>query len=207
MSIDNQVFGEVMYEKGPSLVSANFDGIFGLGFPSISSTQRKSPLDRLQAEGRIKRRMFCFILHHHNNEPTVNGRSVGGEIQIGGCEHEPTMHIPLTSLGYWQFQMAGVFIEKGDRKLLHACQGGCEAIMDTGTSLITGSSDEIEAINALLGAEKNDDSDEYMINCVDESDIASLPHITFVMGDGSVTLTAAEYIVQIDVSVYSDIFK
>lgn len=167
---------------------------------------RKSPLDRLHAEGRIKRRMFCFILHHQNNEPTVNGRRVGGEIQIGGCEHEPTIHIPLTALGYWQFRMTGIYMEKDNRRSHQFCEDGCEAIMDTGTSLITGPSDEIEAINAILGAEKNDDSDEYMMDCVDESEIDSLPHITFVMGDGSVTLTAAEYVVPIEVCVYSNIY-
>lgn len=200
LSIENQVFGEVMVEKGPQLTNAQFDGIFGMGFPSISATQRKSPLDRLRSEGRIKRRMFCFILHHKNNEPTVNDQSIGGEIQIGGCEYEPTIHIPLTSLGYWKFRMSGVFIEKDNRKLLHACRGGCAAIMDTGTSLITGPPEEINAINHLLGAERDAETGEYLMECVNESDIPSLPHITFIMGDGTVTLTAADYILQIDVS-------
>lgn len=201
------MFGEVMFEKGPSLLSAQFDGIFGLGFPSISATQRKSPLDRLYAEGRIKRRMFCFILHHQNNQPTMNDRRIGGEIQIGGCEYEPTVHIPLSSMGYWQFRMGGIFIEKNGSKLLQGCRGGCEAIMDTGTSLITGPADEIEAINELLGAEKNEDTGEYYMDCVDESDIAALPQITFIMGDGTATITAADYIVPVDVSVYKPFFK
>lgn len=197
------MFGEVMIENGPSLTHAQFDGIFGLGFPSISATMRKSPLDRLYDEGRIKSRMFCFILHHQNSEPTINDQRIGGEIQIGGCEYEPTIHIPLTSLGYWQFRMLGVSIKKDSRELFHGCQGGCEAIMDTGTSLITGPVDEIRAINRLLGAEKFDDTGEYMMDCVNESDLSSFPHITFIMGDGAVTLTAADYILKINVSIYA----
>lgn len=182
------------------------DGIFGLGFPSISSTMKKSPLDLLYEAGSIKRRMFCFNLHHQNNEPVVNGQNVGGELQIGGCEHEPTIHIPLTSLGYWQFRMAGVSVDKDNRNVHHACEGGCEAIMDTGTSLITGPAGEIEALNAALGFQRDANTNQYLINCADKSEIASMPHITFTVGDGSVTLTAADYIVQVGVSVYSDMF-
>lgn len=189
-----------MVEKGTQLIHAQFDGIFGMGFPAISATQRKSPMDRLYSEGRIKRRMFCFILHHQNNEPTINDRRIGGEIQIGGCEYEPTIHIPLIALDYWKFRMSGVSIEKDNRKLLHACQGGCNAIMDTGTSLITGPPNEIDAINRLLGFERSDDTGEYIMDCENENDISSLPHITFSMGDGTVTLTAADYVVPIDVS-------
>lgn len=199
LSIENQVFGEVMFERGPALSNAQFDGIFGMGFPSISATQKKSPLDRLYNDGRIKRRMFCFILHHQNNEPTINDQSIGGEIQIGGCEFNSTVNLPLTSIGYWQFRMSGVFIEKENRKLFRGCPGGCEAIMDTGTSLITGPSDEVDAINEILGAKKDEDTGEWMIDCINENGISSLPHVTFAMGDGLFTLTAAEYIVQIDV--------
>lgn len=181
-------------------MNAEFDGIFGMGFPSISVTQKKSPLDRLYNDGRIKRRMFCFILHHQNNEPIFGDQSIGGEIQIGGCEFEPTIHLPLTSLGYWQFRMSGVFIEKDNRKLFRGCQRECEAIMDSGTSLITGPFDEIDAINEILGAKRDGESGDWMMDCIDESDISSLPHVTFIMGDGMVTLTAAEYVLQIDVS-------
>lgn len=192
LSIENQVFGEVISEGGQSLANAEFDGIFGMGFPSISATDKSSPLDRLYNAGHVKRRMFCFILHH--------GESLESELQIGGCEFQPTINIPLTSFGYWQFKMLGVSVDNGHSQLYSGCKDGCSAIMDTGTSLITGPSEDIRAINKLLGATRHGLSAQYKIECVTESEIQNYPHITFKMGDGTVTLTAADYILRIDVS-------
>lgn len=131
LRIKNQVFGEVIQQKGSTFKSAQFDGIFGMGFPAISVSDKKSPFDRLISEGLIKRRAFCFILHHQDREPMLNGRNIGGEIQIGGCDYQPTVYIPLTKLGYWQFRMSGVFAKRADGRVLRLCQGGCEAILDT----------------------------------------------------------------------------
>lgn len=128
------MFGEVTQETGSSFTNAKFDGIFGMGFPSISVSDRISPIDRMKKQGTIERRVFCFILNH-KNEKKVNGMDVGGELQIGGCEAEPIVYIPLTKLGYWQFLMSGVVLTKTNGYENYFCQNGCQAIMDTGTSL------------------------------------------------------------------------
>lgn len=199
MRIANQVFGEVIEQSGSTFKHAEFDGIFGMGFPSISVSDQQSPLDRLKREGIIKRRAFCFILHHQDNEPMLNGQNIGGEVQIGGCNYEPTVYIPLTKLGYWQFRMSGVTVKSTNGRVLRLCHGGCEAIMDTGTSLITGPADEMDALNNVLGAELNDETGEYFVDCA-ESYLATLPQITLTVGSESVILTAADYIVKVDVS-------
>lgn len=134
MLIKDQVFGEVTVETGSSFVNAKFDGIFGMGFPSISVTDKISPFDRMIKQGTIKRRIFCFILHH-KNERKLNGKEIGGELQIGGCESQPTIYIPLTKLGYWQFLMSTVILTRKNGHQSFYCKNGCQAIMDTGTSL------------------------------------------------------------------------
>lgn len=49
---------------------------------------------------------------------------------------------------YWQVAMDAVNVN-GTKT---ACEGGCQAIVDSGTSLLTGPTDEITKINKMIGA-------------------------------------------------------
>ena len=46
-----------------------------------------------------------------------------------------------------------------------ACAGGCEAVMDTGTSLMAGPSEDVKAINEAIGAKVNPITGQGMIDC------------------------------------------
>ena len=52
---------------------------------------------------------------------------------------------PITRRGYWQFKVDEVRMKGVDG----ICKGGCQAIADTGTSLIAGPSVEVAKINAV----------------------------------------------------------
>lgn len=54
----------------------------------------------------------------------------------------------MTRRAYWQFDMEGISLAGTNSP----CAGGCQAIADSGTSLIVGPSDEIAEINAAIGA-------------------------------------------------------
>ena len=51
---------------------------------------------------------------------------------------------------YWQIKMDGGVVK--DRSRLSFCNGGCQVIVDSGTSLIVGPTAEIANINGAIGA-------------------------------------------------------
>lgn len=137
-----------------------------MGFAPISFTSTdKTPLDRLKDQGVINKRIFCFHLNSR-------GASIGGELIIGGCDVEAKFYVPVKRKGFWQFRMSSIHsIQHTGRSkrnpivLLETCVGGCEAVLDTGASVISGPPLQIAKINQKLGAVLDTNFNQYMIKC------------------------------------------
>ncbi|XP_054786213.1 aspartic proteinase A2-like [Prosopis cineraria] len=145
--VKNQEFIEATQEPGLAFVAAKFDGLVGLGFQEISVGNSVPLWYNMINQGLMKEPLFSFWL----NRNTADDR--GGEIVFGGVDpaHFQGEHtyVPVTRKGYWQFDMGDVLIAG---KPIGDCANGCAAIADSGTSLITGPTDAINAINEAIGA-------------------------------------------------------
>ncbi|PIN14837.1 Phytepsin [Handroanthus impetiginosus] len=99
-------------------------------------------------QGLVDEEVFSFWL---NRDPEAE---VGGEIVFGGVDpkHYKGDHsyVPVTKKGYWQFEMGDFLV--GDQST-GFCEGGCGAIVDSGTSLLTGPTTIVTQINHAIGAE------------------------------------------------------
>lgn len=150
LAAEGQGFAEATQEPGLAFVFAKFDGILGMGFPELAVNNVQPVFDTLVKQGKVDRPIFAFWL---NRDPNSK-EGPGGELSLGGIDkrhyHGKLTWLPVTRRGYWQVAMDGVQLNHAE--IADCGDDGCKAILDSGTSLITGPSDVIEEINAAIGA-------------------------------------------------------
>ncbi len=143
LKVPGQVFAEAVNEPSLSFVAASFDGILGMGFPEIAVGKVDPPFQNLLKAYPDLEPVFSFWLNRDEDDPDH-----GGELVLGGTDpaHYKGKHTwaPVTRRGYWQFKM--------DSMDFGVCKDGCQAIADTGTSLLAGPSDEVTRLNNAIGA-------------------------------------------------------
>eukprot|EP00887_Chlorella_sp_A99_P000693 scaffold5.g693.t1 len=154
LEVADQTFAEATAEPSLSFIAARFDGILGLGFPEIAVGKVTPPFQNMIAQGLLPEPVFSFWLNRKAEAEE------GGELVLGGVDpdHFVGEHtwMPVTRRGFWQFKADAITVGGGPAgagRAVGACRGGCQAIADTGTSLMVGPPDEIDAINKAIGAE------------------------------------------------------
>ncbi|TNN40965.1 Cathepsin D [Liparis tanakae] len=186
LPVAGQQFGEAVKQPGITFAVARFDGVLGLAYPSISAANVTPLFDTAMAAELLPRNVFSFYI---SRDPTA---AVGGELVLGGTDpqfYTGALHyVNVTRKAYWQIKMSGVDV--GDQLTL--CKAGCQAIVDTGTSLIVGPVEEVRALHKAIGALPLL-MGEYWIDC---TRIPSLPAVSFVIGGKMFNLTGEDYVMK-----------
>jgi len=187
LCVKDQKFAEATNEPGITFVMAKFDGILGMGYPQISVANLTPVFNNMIAQSLVPQPIFAFWLNRNPDAPQ------GGELTLGGMDPrhyiEPITWLPVGKQGYWQFPMDKIV---SDGSAL-ACANGCQAIADTGTSLLVGPRDEVTRIQQKIGATPLI-MGEYMVDC---AKIPTLPNITLVIGGKSYSLMGREYVLKV----------
>ncbi|XP_067643942.1 lysosomal aspartic protease [Eurosta solidaginis] len=183
LQIQNQIFAEAMSEPGISFISANFDGILGMAFKDIAVDNVAPAFYNIWSQGLVGKDIFSFYLAR---DGTSNH---GGEMILGGSDpayyQGDLTYVPISQPGYWQFSMDGATI--GGQPM---CGSGCQAIADTGTSLI------VAPYYAYITYMNVVDPDQDGV--VDCSLIDSLPDMEFIIGGNTFSVPASQYILNED---------
>ncbi|XP_053708207.1 napsin-A [Synchiropus splendidus] len=186
LSVAGQQFGEAVKQPGITFAVARFDGVLGMGYPSIAVDNVTPVFDSAMAAKLLPQNVFSFYI---SRDPAA---AVGGELTLGGTDpqyYTGALHyVNVTRKAYWQVQMDSMQV--GSQ--LSLCKAGCQAIVDTGTSLIVGPSEEVRALQKAVGALPLV-MGEYMIDC---KKIPTLPVVSFNIGGKIFNLTGEDYVMK-----------
>lgn len=187
LNVKRQTFGEAITQPGVTFVAAKFDGVLGLGFHDISAQAVVPPLYNMVLQGLISEPIFSFYLNRNDND------TMESEVIFGGFNQNHYKgvinYVPVHKQGYWELKMD--FVRFGSTSF---CTRGCEAIVDTGTSLIGGPRLEVMAINRLIGAKRTHSNGLYMVDC---ELVPTLPSITFALNGVNYILESTHYILKV----------
>ncbi|NXH39968.1 CATD protein, partial [Dicaeum eximium] len=187
MKIQNQTFAEATKQPGMTFIAAKFDGILGMAYPRISVDNVVPVFDNIMEQHLVENNVFSFYLSRYDPSAVP-----GGEMILGGTD--PKYYtgnfswFNVTRKAYWQIHMDSVDVANG----VSVCNGGCEAIVDTGTSLITGPTEDVKKIQKAIGA-KPLIKGEYIIPC---EKVPTLPNITVTLGGKAFVLTPQQYVIK-----------
>lgn len=192
IEVTGQTFGEAMEQPGWAWVTAKYDGILGMGYPSLARDGVRPVFHQMMDQGVVDEPLFSFWISKNRTS------SVGGVLTLGGSNKNfytgDVTWNAVTVKDYWQIAVQGLSI--AGRKGTDACDRGCDAIVDTGTSLIVGPVNDVYRLNTIIGA-KLMWGGMWFVDC---DTVMSLPDIIFKIQGKDFPLKSTEYIIPVKTS-------
>lgn len=181
MTVESQEFAEVTDASGlgAAYKLGHFDGILGLAFPILSVNQVTPAFYNLINQGDLDAEEFSFYLG--------NSALDKGELMFGGVDPEyytgEFSYVPLSAETYWEIIMGDLSVSG------NSYASEAKAIVDSGTSILTGPSAKVAEIAEAVGA-KPFISGEYLMACD-----YSAPNLEFTLNGVVYTLTPEDYLI------------
>jgi len=184
VKVPDQLFAEVSSVSfGPlnlAFAAGKFDGLLGLGFNSISQYQIPTPFETMIAQKLVDEPVFAFYLQ--------SDASAQGELVFGGIDNShftgDLVNVPLTSETYWEVSLDKMAFGS------ESVASSQKAIIDSGTSLLAGPKDVVDALAKKAGATLVAGK-EWTIDC---NKTASLPSLTVTLGGKDFVLEGSDYV-------------
>ncbi|KAK3736090.1 hypothetical protein RRG08_031543 [Elysia crispata] len=187
IAVVNQTFGEALQESS-DFINTPADGLLGMGFLEMSVDKVPTVFGNMVRQKLLPKPVFSFYL----NRDAPAGP--GGILTLGGTD--PSHYtgnftfLDITKKGYWQFKMDRINV-KGEE--LTVCRNGCQAIADTGTSLIVGPGREVSELNRKLGGTRTAHG-HYVVPC---EEVSSLPDVVITLKAKPFPLTGPQYTLKV----------
>ncbi|XP_071642863.1 lysosomal aspartic protease-like [Temnothorax longispinosus] len=155
-----------------------------MGYPAISIFKKPTVFQNMIDKHVVSRPIFSFYLNRNVTDV------FGGELILGGTDSShyegEFTYVNVTHKAYWQFTM-DKYVVFSKIYVLKICSKGCQAIVDTGASVIGGPPQAIAALYREIGVNNG------AVKC---DEISNLPDISFVIGGKTLRLTGQDYILK-----------
>jgi len=181
--VKDQIFAEVTDASGlgAAYKLGKFDGILGLAFPALSVNHVPTAFQNLVEQGLVQKGEFAFYLGDSTKD--------FGELTLGGVDPlrftGDIVWEPLKAATYWEINLQNAQVGG-----VSYVSGGVNAIVDSGTSLLTAPSEVVAKIAKQLHAVEVIQG-EYFVKC----NYDTLPNIDFTIGGKVYSLAPIDYLV------------
>ncbi|KAK9915581.1 hypothetical protein WJX75_001126 [Coccomyxa subellipsoidea] len=172
--------------------NASCDGIFGLALPALAKDAWQMPaFFRMIQAGMLRDPVFSVWM-----DPDPNAVPAG-EVLFGGADPSRfTGHlhfIRVISQKHWVVPMNSTVHVNDDEVDLRAFQ----AVLDTGSSVITASTADANTINAAISGLEYAAEDNIWVVQGGCENVSSLPNVTFFLAGKPYVLTPEQYVLQV----------
>jgi hypothetical protein len=173
------IFGEVSVVDGLGLswCGNDADGICGMAFGGEMSSGLPPPFGAIVQQGQLPDNVFAFYLGHEED----------GDLVIGGVDPKhysgDFRSVPLTSDTYWQVELTMIKVASASIP-----PSVSAAIIDSGTSLLVGPTDDVSRIMDSIGAEAAQGVYEIPCDQLDKGITFSLNNIDFALSKDDIVL-------------------
>ncbi|KAG9485395.1 gastricsin-like [Eleutherodactylus coqui] len=181
LTIPNQEFGLTITEPSGNFYYSPFDGILGLAYPGLSVGGATTVMQGILQDNLLNQPIFSVYLGSQSGEVIFGG--VDTNLYTGQINWAP-----LSDQLYWQVALQEFSI---NGQATGWCSGGCQAIVDTGTTQLNIPQTYMQQLLPYLGIQSQ--SGNYYVNC---NNLQNMPTLSFTINGVSFPLQASAYIIQ-----------
>jgi len=171
----------------------DIDGIFGLAFQSLAVDHLVPPVVGMINAHMLDSGVVTFWMKATHTEGTVGAQMTVGGMDPVHCSAQCD-YVTLSSATYFQLAIQGIAVASSTvgqaDHVIFSDAAGKQAISDTGTSLLIGPTNEMNAINKKLGGKYDEDNQIWIIGCS-----ASPANVVVTINNKQYPITAKNYIV------------
>ena len=185
LKILEQEFGEGNKIFGSDFKDAPFDGVFGLGFENIATSEMIPPLKNIFSDQKLPKQIVSLWLNRNDEGPS-------GELIFGGVDRSKfygnVTFVPLVRKGFWEITLHNLLIKSEKLGIKR------NLVIASGNSLNIIPEEDSYRIHKKLKLSKNS-SGFYDVPCGEKD---NLSNIILKIGPMNITLTPDDYIVRLN---------